>query len=118
MECIKSINDVESLAKTTVTAPQDFYSLNFQLKAFMTTIRFVFGKGSILATKLPNFVKNVDGKYSIICKNRIVIEDRFAAKVLWSVGCFIQIFLEDCCKCSTKKTSSRGSSIMMASTWA
>ncbi len=79
---IKSFDDVKSLAKTTVTVPQDFHSFNFQLKAFTTAIGFVFGKDSIPATKLRDFVVNVDGKHSIIYKNRIAVNDTFAAKVL------------------------------------
>jgi hypothetical protein len=96
---IKSIDNIKSLAKTTVTVPQDFHSFNFQLKAFMIAIGYVFGEDSILATKLWDFVVNVDGKHSIIYKNRIAIDDTFAAKVLWSVDCFTQLFLEDCHKC-------------------
>jgi hypothetical protein len=114
---IKSINDVKSLAKTTVTVPQDFHSFTFQLKAFMTAIGFVFGKDSILATKLCDLVVNVDGKHSIIYRNRISIEDTFAAKVLWSVNCFIKLSLKTVGSATAKKTSTRGSSILMASTW-
>ena len=96
---IKSIEDIKSLAKMTVTVPQDFHSFNFQLKAFTIAIGFVFGEDSILATKLRDFVENVNRKHSIIYKNRIAINDTFPAKVLWSVDCFTQLFLEDCRKC-------------------
>ncbi len=98
-----SINDIDSLAKTAVTVSQDFHLLNFQLKAFTTAIGFVSGKDSILATKRRNFVENVNGKYSIIYKNRIAIDNTFAAKVLWLVDCFIQLFLEDCPKCPDRE---------------
>ena len=84
---IKSIGDVKALAKTARTVPQDFHSFNFQLKVFTIAVVFVFGKDSILATKLRDFV--------IIYKNKIVIIDTFAAKILWSVDCFTQLFLED-----------------------
>jgi hypothetical protein len=100
---IKSIEDVKSSAKMTVTVPQDFPSFNFQLKAFMIAIGFVFGKDSILATKLRDFVVNVDRKHSIIYKNRIAINNTFAAKVLWWVDCFTQLFLEDCRKCHDRE---------------
>ncbi len=76
---------------------------NFQLKAFTIAIGFVFGKDSILATKLWDFVVNVDGKHSIIYKNRMAIDDTFAAKVLWLVDCFTQLFLEDCHKCNDQE---------------
>ncbi len=69
----------------------------------MTAIGFVFGKDSILATKLCNFVENIDGKYSIIYNIRIAIDDMFAAKVLWLVDCFIHLLLEDCCKCPNQE---------------
>jgi hypothetical protein len=69
------------------------------VKAFTTAIGLVFGKDSILATKLCDFVVNVDGKHNIIYKNRIAIDNTFAAKVLWLVDCFIQLFLKDCWKC-------------------
>ncbi len=69
---IKSINDVKSLAKITVTVPQDFHFFNFQLKAFMIAIGFVFFKDSILATKLQDFVVNFDGKQHICCKGPVV----------------------------------------------
>jgi hypothetical protein len=95
---IKSIDDVKSSAKTTVTVPQDFHSFHYQLKAFAIAIGFVFGKDSILATRLRDFVEKVD-KLSIIYKIRIAIDDTFAAKVLWMVDCFTQLFLEDCRKC-------------------
>ncbi len=85
---IKSIDDIKSLAKTTLMVPQDFHSFNFQLKAFTIAIGFVFGEDSILATKLWDFVVNVDGMHSIIYKNRIAIDKTFAAKVLWLVDCF------------------------------
>ena len=96
---IKSIDDVKSSAKTTVTVPQDFHSFHYQLKAFAIATGFVFGKDSILATRLlRDFVEKVD-KLSIIYKIRIAIDDTFAAKVLWTVDCFTQLFLEDCRKC-------------------
>jgi hypothetical protein len=64
---IKSIDDIKSLAKMTVTFPQDFHSFNFQLKAFTIAIGFVFDEDSILATKLVRiFVENVDENHSII----------------------------------------------------
>jgi hypothetical protein len=91
---IKSIDDVKALAKTAGTVPQDFHSFNFQLKVFTIAVVFVFGKDSILATKLQDFVTG-------IYKNRIAIIDTFAAKILWSVDCFTQLFLED-------RTSTRG----------
>ena len=53
---IKSIDDVKALAKTAGTVPQDFHSFNFQLKVFTIAVVFVFGKDSILATKLRDFV--------------------------------------------------------------
>jgi hypothetical protein len=81
-----------------VTVPQDFYSLFYQLKAFTFTVGFVFSEDSILATKLLDFVEKVD-KNSIIYKNRIAAENTFAAKFLWSVDCFTQLFLKDCRKC-------------------
>ncbi len=59
-------------------------------------------------------------KHSIIYKNRIAIDYTFAAKVLWTVDCFPQLFLEDCRKCldqEDKRTSTRGLLILMASTW-
>jgi len=84
---IKSVDDVKSSAKTTVTVPQDFHSFHYQLKAFAIATGFVFGKDSILATRLlRDFVEKVD-KHSIIYKNRITIDDTFAAKVLWTVDC-------------------------------
>ena len=64
----------------------------------MFTVEFVFGEDNILATKLLDFVEKVD-KNSIIYKNRIAAENTFAAKILWSVDCFMQLFLEDCRKC-------------------
>jgi hypothetical protein len=73
------------------------------LKAFTIAIGFVFGKDSILATKLWDFVVNVNRKHSIIYKNRIAIDNTFAAKVLWSVDCFTQLFLEDCRKCHDRE---------------
>ena len=95
---IKSIDDVKSSAKTTVTVPQDFHSFHYQLKAFAIALGFVFGEDSILATRLRDFVEKVD-KNSMIYRNRITIDDTFAAKVLWSVDCFTQLFLNDCLKC-------------------
>jgi len=95
---IKRIDDVKSSAKMTVTVPQDFHSFHYQLKAFTIAIGFVFGKDSIFATRLRDFVEKVD-KYSIIYKNRIAIDNTFAAKVLWTVDCFTQHFLKDCRKC-------------------
>ena len=95
---IKSIDDVKSSAKTTVTVPQDFHSFHYQLKAFAIALGFVFGEDSILATRLRDFVEKVD-KNSMIYRNRITIGDTFAAKVLWSVDCFTQLFLNDCLKC-------------------
>jgi hypothetical protein len=80
-------------------SPKTFTPSNFQLKAFTIAIGFVFGKDSILATKLWDFVVNVNRKHSIIYKNRIAIDNKFSAKVLWSVDCFTQLFLEDCHKC-------------------
>jgi hypothetical protein len=68
------------------------------LKAFTFAVGFVFGKDSILATNLLDFVEKVD-KNSIIYKNRIAAENTFAAKILWSVDCFTQLFLKDCRKC-------------------
>jgi hypothetical protein len=65
---IKSIDDIKSSAKMTVTVPQDFHSLLYQLKAFTFAVEFVFGEDSILATKLLDFVDKVD-KNSIIYKN-------------------------------------------------
>jgi len=62
---IKSIDDVKSSAKTTVTVPQDFHSFHYQLKAFAIAIGFVFSEDSILATRLRDFVEKVD-KHSII----------------------------------------------------
>jgi len=111
---IKSINDVKSSAKMTVTVPQDFHSFHYQLKAFVIALGFVFGKDSILATRLWDFVEKVD-KNSMIYKNRIVINDTFAAKVLWSVDCYTQLFLNDCRKCLDQST--RGLLISIASTW-
>jgi len=95
---IKSIDDVKSSAKTTVMVPQDVHSFHYQLKAFAISLGFVFGEDSILATRLRDFVEKVD-KNSMIYKNRIAINDTFAAKVLWSVDCFTQLFLNDCRKC-------------------
>ena len=95
---IKSIDDVKTSAKTTVTVPQDFHSFLYQLKAFTFAVGFVFGEDSILATKLLDFVEKVD-KNSIVYKNRIATDNTFAAKILWSVDCFTQLFLEDCRKC-------------------
>jgi len=100
---IKSIDNTKSSAKTTVTVPQDFHSFSFQLKAFTIAICFVFGKDSILATKLYDFVVNVDRKDNIIYKNRIAIDDKFTEKVLWSVDCFAQLFLKDCHKCPNQE---------------
>ena len=95
---IKSIDDVKTSAKTTVTVPQDFHSFLYQLKAFTFAVGFVFGEDSILATKLLDFVEKVN-KNSIVYKNRIATDNTFAAKILWSVDCFTQLFLEDCRKC-------------------
>jgi len=95
---IKSIDDVKTSAKMTVTVPQDFHSFLYQLKAFTLAVGFVFGEDSILATKLLDFVEKVDKK-SIIYKNRIATDNTFTAKILWSVDCFAQLFLKDCRKC-------------------
>ena len=95
---IKSIDDVKASAKTTVSVPQDFHSFLYQLKAFTFAVGFIFGEDSILATKLLDFVEKVD-KNSIVYKNRIATDNTFAAKILWSVDCFTQLFLEDCRKC-------------------
>ncbi len=73
------------------------------MKAFTIAIGFVFGKDRIPATKLWDFVVNVDRMHSIIYKNRIAINNTFAAKVLWSVDCFTQLFLEDCHKCHDRE---------------
>lgn len=100
---IKSIDDVKALAKTAGTVPQDFHSFNFQLKVFTIAVVFVFGKDSILATKIRDFVENADGKHSIIYKKKIAIKDTFVAKVLWSVDCSTQLFLEDCRKCHDRE---------------
>jgi hypothetical protein len=92
---VNSIDDTKSLAKMRGSVPQDFHSFNFQLKAFTIAIGFVFGEDSILVTKLCDFMENVNGKHSIIYKNRITIDNTFATKVLWMVDCFTQIFLKD-----------------------
>jgi hypothetical protein len=69
------------------------------LKVFAIAIGFVFGEDSILATNFVIFVENINGKHTIIYKKRIAINDTFAAKVLWTMDCFTQLFLEDCQKC-------------------
>ncbi len=73
------------------------------MKTFTIAIDFVFGKDSILETKIRDFVENADGKHSIIYKKKIAIKDTFVAKVLWSVDCSTQLFLEDCRKCHDRE---------------
>jgi len=96
-----------------VTAPQDFHSFHYPLKAFAIAIGFVFGKDSILATKLRDFVEKVK-KHSMIYKNRIAIDDTFAAKVLWSVDCFTQLY---CRKYHNQEDVEQRVIDFMASTW-
>ena len=93
---VKSMDEVKSLAKTTVTVPQDFHSFAYQLKAFALATSFLFGDESILTKQLLEFMSNVTGKHCITYKNRIAADDTFAAKILLSVDSFVQIFLEDC----------------------
>jgi hypothetical protein len=93
---VKSMDEVKSLAKTTVTVPQDFHSFAYQLKAFALATSFLFGDESILTKQLMEYATSVTGKHSITYKNRIVADNTFAAKILWSVDSFVQLFLEDC----------------------
>ncbi len=97
------MDKVKASAKTTVTVPQDFHSLAYQLCAFAHATSFFFGNESILAIQLREFVKNIKGRHSIIYKNRIATADTFAAKILWSVNSFVQLFLKDCHKCSDQE---------------
>jgi hypothetical protein len=96
---MKSMDKVKASANTTVMVPQDFHSLAYQLRGFAHATSFFFGDKSILAIQLREFVKNIKGRHSIIYKNRIATADTFAAKILWSVDSFTQLFLKDCRKC-------------------
>ncbi len=80
---MKSMDKVKASAKTTVTVPQNFHSLAYQLRAFAHATSFFFGDKSILAIQLRGFVKNIKGKHSIIYKTRIAANNTFAAKILW-----------------------------------
>ncbi len=84
------------MAKTTVTVPQDFHSLAYQLCTFAHATSFFFGNKSILAIQLREFAKNIEGRHSTIYKIRIAANNTFTAKILWSVDSFVQLFLEDC----------------------
>ncbi len=92
---MKSMDEVKELAKTTVTVPQNFHSLAYQLCAFVHAASFYFGNKSILAIQLKQFAKNIKGRQHIIYKNRITATNTFAAQNLWSVDSFVQLFLED-----------------------
>jgi hypothetical protein len=58
---MKSMEEVKSLAKTTVTVPQDFHSFVYQLRAFTHASSFFFGDKSILAIQLRNFCQILKG---------------------------------------------------------
>ncbi len=65
---MKSMKEVKSLAKTTVTVPQDFYSIVYQLREFAHASSFFFSNKSILAIQLKEFVANIKGRHSITKK--------------------------------------------------
>ncbi len=93
---MKSMDLVKALAKTSVRVPKDFHSLIYQLCAFAHATSFFFGDKSISTIQLREFVKNIEGRHSIIYKSRIAAANTFAAKILWSLDSFVQLFLEDC----------------------
>jgi hypothetical protein len=57
---LKNLDEVKASAKMTVTVPQDFHKFVFQIKAFAHAMGFLFGKESILAIQLNQFVKRVE----------------------------------------------------------
>jgi hypothetical protein len=82
MGLLKNLDEVKASAKMTVTVPQDFHKFVFQIKAFAHTTGFLFGKESILANQLNQFVKRVEWWHISIYKNPIANEENFAAKIL------------------------------------
>ncbi len=87
----------------TVTVPQDFHKFVFQIKAFAHATGFLFGKENILAIQLNQFVKRVEWRHISVYKNCIANKENFAAKILWSVDSFVQLFLKDCRKCADQE---------------
>jgi hypothetical protein len=70
---MKIMDEVKALAKTTVTVPQDFPSLAYQLRAFTHATSFFFGDESILAIQLREFVKNIKGRHIYTIKDLSVV---------------------------------------------
>jgi hypothetical protein len=110
---IKSIDDVKSSAKTTVTVPQDFHSLLYQLKAFTFAVGFVFGKDSILATKLLDIVEKVD-KTASSTKTELRTKSHSPQKFCGRWTASRSFSSKTVASALTKRMSTRGSSTLMA----
>jgi hypothetical protein len=104
---MKSMDKVKSLAKTTVTVPQDFHSFVYQLCASAHALSFFFGNESILAIQLKDFVTNIEGRHSITYKNRIATDNTFAAKILWLVHSLSNSTSMTAASMPTKRTSTK-----------
>ena len=99
---MRNLNDVKASAKMTVSAPQDYHSLAFQLEAYTYASKYIFGEASRLTIQLTFFVKKVR-RYSIDYKNRITVDEDFPAKVLLAINKQVSMFLDKCCSCDNCK---------------
>ncbi len=53
-------------------------------------------------------MKRVEWRHISVYKNCIANKENFAAKILWSVDSFVQLFLEDCRKCTDQEDVNQG----------
>ena len=98
----RNLDDVKASAKMTVSVPQDYHSLVFQIKAYTYASKYIFGEASILSSQLRSFVKKIE-KESIQYKNRVAADKEFAAKILWAVDEQVNLFLNDCRRCDDRE---------------
>ena len=90
-----SAEELKKKAKQDVVAPTDYNEMIFQLEAFVALIDILFGEDSVLHRKLMKLVCAIKSN-AITYKTRSVSDDRFPAKVVWSVCNRVQSFLTSC----------------------
>ena len=95
---MRNLDDVKASAKMTVSVPQDYHSLAFQLEAYTCASKYIFGETSRLTTQLIFFIDKVR-KHSIDYKNRIAVDEDFPAKVLLAIDEQVNMFLDECRSC-------------------
>ena len=95
---MRNLDNVKASAKMTVSVPQDYHSLIFQLEAYTCASKYIFGEASRLTIQLTFFVKKVR-RYSIDYKNCIAVDEDFPANVLLVIYEQVNMFLDECHSC-------------------